>query len=426
MEFRPNLNLHNRKAWFSGFVATLLLILVTISPVLAQVDPQPAQAMWVDPAFTGDLEYCNAFTVDVYVNVTVAGMNPGATGLYAWEFKLYWRNDMLNCTAAVDHLPSSNWNSPNSFVAGAGIEQTFNATHGRYWRAVSALPIQSPYPTPFVGVISICTITFHVLNQPPSTAYTGTLSLSKNYGIDASLGDDTGGPFDFTAYDGQYEILPLGVPSPDLSVQPPKIADSNLVPCKNFTVNVDVGDVVDLYSWEFKLYYRNDILNATNVAEGSFLNSSGSTDFIVKQVTNMFNSTHGLVWVNCTLQAPPPVSGSGTLATIFFHVEALGETPLSLSDTNLSDQTKTPIAHDVAGGYFSNLERIPGDVNNSGRVDIEDVLVVAVAFGSAPEDIPTTPWNDTRNWNPDADLNDDEIVNIFDLVVIGINFGREG
>jgi len=234
--------------------------------------------------------------------------------------------------------------------------------------------------------MSVCTIDFHVISQPPSTPHVGLLALTKNYPLEISMGDDTGGAFAFAIVDGEYEVLPLGLPPPssELSVQPP------------------------------------------NVVEGSFLNSSGSTTFAVKTFNGMFNSTHGLVWVNCSLQAPPSASGSGTLATISFHVEALGETMLCLRDTILSDQTTTAIPHDVADGYFNNLERVPGDVNGDGIVNILDVLVAVLAFGSMVEDDPSTPWNETRNWNADADLIDDGKINIFDLVVTGINFGKTG
>jgi hypothetical protein len=424
MKRRSNVNVHGKKVWFTGLVATLLLILTVIPPVLAQADPQPAQAMWVDPAFTSGLEYCDTFSVDIYINVTAAGMSSGANGMWAWEFKLYWESAYLNCTGYTDHLPDASWDPPNHVAAGAGIEQNYNASHGRIHRAVSALPFVTPFPTPFVGVMSVCTIDFHVISQPPSTPHVGFLALTKNYPFEISMGDDTGKAFAFAITDGEYEVLPLGLPSPELSVQPPNVVDPNLVACQNFTIDVDVLDVVGLYAWEFKFYYRNDVLNATAVVEGSFLNASGSTSFVVNEFNGMFNSTHGLVWVNCSLQAPPPVSGSGTLATISFHVEALGETVLSLRDTILSDQTTTSIPHDVADGYFNNLERVPGDVNGDGIVNILDVLVVVLAFGSMAEDDPSTPWNETRKWNADADLIDDGKINIYDLVVIGINFGK--
>jgi hypothetical protein len=207
-----------------------------------------------------------------------------------------------------------------------------------------------PFPTPFTGVMSICTIEFHVISQPPYTPHTGLFSLQETI-----TGDDTGMGFPHTKYDGQYEILPLGLPLPELSVNPNNIVKPNLVPCENFTVNVTVVDAVGLYAWEFKLFYQNDILNATAVSEGSFLNSSGPTNFAIREFSDNFNATHGLVWVNSTLQAPPPVNGSGTLATIAFHVEGLGETLLDLEGTNLGDSLGAAIPHDVVDGRFNNV-----------------------------------------------------------------------
>lgn len=67
---------------------------------------------------------------------------------------------------------------------------------------------------------------------------------------------------------------------------------------------------------------------------------------------------------------------------------------------------------------------IPGDVNYDRIVSITDVVIAALAFGSATENDPATLWDETINWNPNADLNGDDKVNIIDLVIIGINFGR--
>lgn len=55
------------------------------------------------------------------------------------------------------------------------------------------------------------------------------------------------------------------------------------------------------------------------------------------------------------------------------------------------------------------------DLNNDKIVDIFDLVILAEAFG-------TTPGN--LNWNPKADLYQDEIIDIFDMVIIGINFGK--
>jgi len=56
-----------------------------------------------------------------------------------------------------------------------------------------------------------------------------------------------------------------------------------------------------------------------------------------------------------------------------------------------------------------------GDLNNDGIVDIFDVVTVSIAFGSQPGD---------TNWDAIADLNNDGIVDIFDVVTVTANFGN--
>jgi hypothetical protein len=51
--------------------------------------------------------------------------------------------------------------------------------------------------------------------------------------------------------------------------------------------------------------------------------------------------------------------------------------------------------------------KVRGDVNNDGAVDILDLEVTALALGSAPGD---------SSWNPDADLDQNNLVDIFDIV----------
>ena len=56
-----------------------------------------------------------------------------------------------------------------------------------------------------------------------------------------------------------------------------------------------------------------------------------------------------------------------------------------------------------------------GDLNGDGIVDIFDVVLIAIAFGSQPGDV---------NWDAIADLNNDGIVDIFDVVLLAQNFGK--
>jgi parallel beta-helix repeat protein len=58
---------------------------------------------------------------------------------------------------------------------------------------------------------------------------------------------------------------------------------------------------------------------------------------------------------------------------------------------------------------------IEGDVNHDAVVNIMDGVIVAVAFGTKPND---------PKWNSHADLNEDEIINIIDVVMWAVHFGE--
>jgi hypothetical protein len=125
--------------------------------------------------------------------------------------------------------------------------------------------------------------------------------------------------------------------------------ESNTIPGVGLTFSVDVAiqNVNDLYGWEFKLFYPNDILNGTSVTEGPFLKAEGvPTFFYVAAFTSTYNETHGLVNVFCLRVDPdaPGVSGDGVLATITFCSTSLnGAKILCLADVKLSDSNVNEI-----------------------------------------------------------------------------------
>jgi len=70
-------------------------------------------------------------------------------------------------------------------------------------------------------------------------------------------------------------------------------------------------------------------------------------------------------------------------------------------------------------GYVCNYNcqcKRKGDLNGDGNIDIVDIVIVAVAYGS-------TPQNST--WNSVADSNADNLIDIFDLTFVAINFGEK-
>jgi len=116
---------------------------------------------------------------------------------------------------------------------------------------------------------------------------------------------------------------------------------------QNFSINVSISNVIDLYGWEFKLKWDSTLLEALDITEGNFLKSGGDTFFVIS-----INNTEGVLRAACTLIGNiPGVNGSGTLATIEFYVETSGESPLDLFDTKLVSSAQQPIEHTTIDGY---------------------------------------------------------------------------
>jgi len=134
-----------------------------------------------------------------------------------------------------------------------------------------------------------------------------------------------------------------------LSIKPSEVT---VEPDQEFSVDVNITDVQNLYAYEFKVYYLNSIVNAIDAVRppGHFMEPSDPTkQFIPKwEIKNDYNTTHGQVWLSFTLLAPEaPRSGSGILVRITFKAIGLGSTLLSLKDTKLADSTGSPIPHTV-------------------------------------------------------------------------------
>ena len=116
---------------------------------------------------------------------------------------------------------------------------------------------------------------------------------------------------------------------------------------KSFTINVTVSGVADLYGWYFQLDWNSSLLNVLNVSEGPFLQAGGTTFFEYS-----VNATDGSMIVYDTLTGSiPGVSGDGTLATMTFEAQNVGQCPISLQDVELADSSDQPISCQVASGY---------------------------------------------------------------------------
>jgi hypothetical protein len=124
----------------------------------------------------------------------------------------------------------------------------------------------------------------------------------------------------------------------------------------SFTVNVSIADVSNICGYELKLYYNSTVMNGTApLIEGSFLKSGGTTVFWPVRFTDHYNdSTHGVVWIDCTRWPASGVNGSGVLFTIKFKSLTSGDSvPLHLTDLALSDPNSSPIPCEVSDGVIT-------------------------------------------------------------------------
>ena len=109
--------------------------------------------------------------------------------------------------------------------------------------------------------------------------------------------------------------------------------------------------------------------------------------------------------------------GAGTLATVTFEVVAVKASTLQLSQVSLTDSDANFLAVHVENGEVvasgGDMEAAPivGDINGDGVVNIQDLVLVANAFGQTGQQT--------------ADVNGDGIVNIADLVKVAGAIGGD-
>jgi len=120
-------------------------------------------------------------------------------------------------------------------------------------------------------------------------------------------------------------------------------------PGESFTVDINIADVVDLYSWGIKIRWEGALLDVFSVNEGPFLKGQPGGTAFVKTIHESY------VDVGCTtLGAWFGVDGNGTLMTITFNVTGRGSTTLEIYYVVLLDSA-TPsgqIQRTVEDGVF--------------------------------------------------------------------------
>ena len=103
-------------------------------------------------------------------------------------------------------------------------------------------------------------------------------------------------------------------------------------------------------------------------------------------------------------------NGDGTLATLTFEVVAVKASAVPLSEVALVDPDGELSHPQIENGEVTEPPQLVGDVNDDGVVNIQDLVLVGANFGKTGEN--------------QADVNGDGVVNIMDLVKVAGAFGN--
>lgn len=217
---------------------------------------------------------------------------------------------------------------------------------------------------------------------------------------------------------GLFGSLKIGFATPDSTTVSLNPVFSREVVGNDISVDIVISNVVNLYRWEFKLFYETNSLNAISVTEGPFLKlfaGPSGTYFATHWINDAYNSTHGIVWAWAIMtQMPPqPATGSGVLATVKFRGSDGGAShmaldypgfayPVKLSDTYLNSiPCTTTTGADV---LIAGPETAPLDIN----VDVGTLYFagehVEFYVMTTYHGVPVTPtFMNARLYNPDGE-----------------------
>jgi hypothetical protein len=260
----------------------------------------------------------SSFTISIRLyNVTTANV---PTGLQGVEVKLTWDNTILNLTSRSHMLgqPGGVLN-PTILIGKDEVGANY------YWLAGASTG------NPWWGNGVIANVTFKVLA-------TGKTSLTLSF---TDLVDTNIESIDHYVQSGTFDNRP---PAPPVIVyvDPSKIVDPSLTPSSSFNVSVKVGGASYLSQLTFTMNFNSDILEVGNANWGS------------ATITGQLSWNNTVGFISGSANSSEPITGNATIAFISFHVKALGESTLQLSNITIKDALGGDLAYTSADGYFNN------------------------------------------------------------------------
>jgi len=259
----------------------------------------------------------NSFTVNVHAQVD---------RLYAFTFMLGYNSTILNATTVAG----------NSTFPPATIVKTKGQV-----KVSSSLVSPSP---PINGSLSLASIKFSILATGTSTLNLHNVTLLMSNGTALPINSITSGYF------SNVPQKPSG--KAKLFLSPPNKNDTKIGDI--FPWNVDIANATGMYDYQFKLSYKQNVLLCLGAI---VIPPNDDTNFDAEETVN---NTLGVLAVRVQYYSPAlpiNISGNQTVVTITFMVKGHGQTPLTMSNADISTITGGSLNPVVTGGNFTSGSR---------------------------------------------------------------------
>ena len=206
-----------------------------------------------------------------------------------------------------------------------------------------------------------------------------------------------------------FNIIPSSTPTSNavvhLSPATVTVIPENITNNKELTFKLEILNGENVAGYQATVQFDTTALEYVRSSNNDYLLTEAADDvFFIKPVED--NS--GSVTVAAASQVGEN-SGNGTLATITFKVLAVKDSTVTLINVLLTDRAGDEgFSPEIGNAKITGP--IPEDINEDGVVNIHDLTLVGSNFGQTGK-------------NP-ADVNEDEVVNIQDLVLVAGSFGN--
>ncbi len=338
-------------------IAVLIISFTTILTMAqAPSEPHNADAMWIEPSSlvfdTTNASVGQTFNITVWMNIT--------ENVFTYQIGLHYNRTQLKATragytagATSDYFKGHTTSSPPPVIDGGSLG---NASVLGFESLLGSDFIQGPHSG------SLMWTEFQILIVPTTGSLTSKFDISTEAvgGANTWVLDESLFNIAFTAYDASYSVGAAPPPPPKqllVLISPPS-ASVSVKQTLLFTSNVTGGTPAYSYQW----FMNGTVIPGATLATWTFSSTTNDTYTVYLNVTDSLGTT---------------VKSNVASVTVVF--------------------------------------RLQGDVNGDGKVDAQDILIAAKAFGS---------FTDSPRWNPDANLNNDGRVDGRDLVIIARNFGK--